>query len=103
MEFVSTYDAEMAASGPAGIFLRDPDGLWKFDSDLSRDCWARAAPLTRDPGFGLMRDRASGFNTPVYVTGRGIFDDHPRLDVTWYADLPAMLAALSALGSPPCS
>ena len=103
MEFVSPYDVEMATRGPAGIFLRDPDGLWKYDSDLTRDCWERAAPVEREPGFGLMRDRATGFNTPVYVTGRGLLGEHPRVDVTWFPDLPALMHAYAALGSPPCS
>jgi len=103
MEFVSTYDEVMATRGPPGIFLRDPDGLWKFDSDLSRDCWERAAPLEREPGFGLLRDESTGFNTPVFVTGRALLSDHPRATVRWFDDLDALMEALADLGSPPCS
>lgn len=103
MEFVSDYDAEMARRGPPGIFLRDPDGLWKYNADLTRDTWERTHPLERDCGFGLMRDRATGFNTPIYVTGRALFIDHPRVDVIWFEDLASLGAALAALGSPPCS
>ncbi len=101
MEFVSDFDAETARSGVPSIFLRDSDGLWKVEANLTRDCWERTHPVARDEGHGLMRDRATGFVTLVYVTGRGLLEEHPRADITWFDTAQDARAALDGLGRPP--
>lgn len=101
MEFVSDYDRETADNGVPSIFLRDPDGLWKLEANLTRDCWERTRPSMRHVGHGLLRDRATGFVTQVYVTGRALLEDHPRADITWFDSEDDARRALHALGSPP--
>ena len=103
MEFVSDYDRETAENGVPSIFLRDSDGLWKVESNLTRDCWERTHPAMRHEGHGLLRDRATGFVTQVYVTGRALLEDHPRADITWFDSEADARGALQALGSPPLS
>lgn len=103
MEFVSEYDRETAERGVPSIFLRDSDGLWRVESNLTRDCWERTHPTMRHLGHGLMRDRATGFVTLVFVTSRALLEDHPRADITWFDTPEDARAALDALGRPPIS
>lgn len=102
MRFCSPYDLALAETGPATIFLRTLEGLWRVQPDLSRDGCERLKRVPeRDEGYGLMTDRATRFVTPVFTTSLALFEDHPRVDVQWFEDEAAMDEALLALGRPP--
>lgn len=101
-EFVHTFDHTVALVGPPCVFLLTIEGAWRVEPDLSRDGWVRLDRVPeRDPAYGLMRDRATGWVTRIYCTGRDLFLDHPRVDVTWFDSADAMYAAYDAIGPLP--
>lgn len=102
MEFLHDYDRAAAESGPPSVFLLTHEGLWRLMPDLTRDGWVRLERTpAREEGHGLMRDRATGYVTRVFTTGRALFEDHPRVDCTWFGSESEALAAYEALGRPP--
>ncbi len=102
MRFCSPYDEELALHGPPSIFLRTPDGLWRVQPDLARDGCARLKRVPeRSEGHGLMQDKATRFVTRVYTTSRALFEDHPRVLLSWYPSEEEADAALAELGCPP--
>lgn len=106
MNFCSPFDRDMAASGPPAVFVRSPEQEWRVEPDLSRDGWERLGrreePLVpqRSPAHVLVRDRATGFVSWLYVTSTDLLLDHPRLDHRVYDDADTAGLALEALG--PC-
>ena len=102
-DFCSALDRAWAESGPPALFMLTVEGVWRLEPDLSRDGWERVKPELppRLPGHGLMRDLETGFVTRIYVTGRVLMDEHPRVEVQWFDDADSARAALVALGRPP--
>jgi hypothetical protein len=101
MDFCSPFDARLASDGPPGIFLRDSDGVWRFQPTWTRDCWGRSpGPHEEGEVFVLARDEASGFVQLVYVTSPTLLTEHPRLQLRAYDTLSAAEEALAALGNP---
>lgn len=102
MTFCSPFDEELAASGPAAVFVRNTDGHWRLAPDLTRDSRNRVvAPPARDPSHVLFRDIETGFISWFYVTARALLEDHPRGEPRFYPDAEAAGAALAAVGKPP--
>jgi hypothetical protein len=101
-EFVHTFDHTVAVSGPPCVFLLTIEDAWRVEPDLSRDGWVRLDRVPeRNPGYGLMRDRATGWVTRIYCTGRDLFLNHPRVDVEWFETGADMRAAYAAIGPLP--
>jgi hypothetical protein len=96
-EFCSDFDAALARGGPPAVFLRDREGLLRFDAQWTRDTWGRCESA---PRFGwtwvVARDRASGFVFLVLATSPDLLATHPRLDVRPFEDRARAEAALEA-------
>ena len=102
--FVSPFDALLATSVAPLLFLRDPEGFWRAEVDLSRDGAVRLgrAP-TLERGWALARDRSTGLVTPIFTTSRELLLNHPRLEVVFYEDEAEQTRVFQALGRPPLS
>lgn len=84
------------------MFLVDPEGNLRFDSEWTRDAYARVpAPRERAWRWVLARDRGSGYVQLVLATSPELLAAHPRLDVRSFVDRALAVAALRALGRPP--
>ncbi len=104
MEFCSPFDEAMAHNGPAGVFLRDREGLFRFDSTWTRDAWGRAAGPHRSGWcWLLLRDRTSGYVQLLLVTSPTLLTAHPRADVASYDSLEVASATRAKFGAPPIS
>ena len=102
MQFCSEYDEALAASGPPSVFLRTLEGFWRVEPNIARDGCERLKQVPeRIEGHGLMRDTATGFVSRIYTTGRGLFDGHPRVELTWCPTEQDADEAFAALGNPP--
>lgn len=100
--FSSRLDAHLAEHGPPAVFVRTHDGEWRFDDAWTRDCWERQEGVVdRAPAFVLLRDRATGFVSRLWTSGRGLLRDHPRADVLLLDDEASAEALLASLGTPP--
>jgi hypothetical protein len=104
MAFCNAFDAHLAASGPAAVFLPDHEGLYRFDASWTRDAWERA-PGPHAPGWRwvLVRDGATGFVQLVLATSPTLLAAHPRGDVRAFVDEAEARAARDAFGRPPVS
>lgn len=104
--FCSPFDERLAATGPPAVFLRDPEGLLRFDAEWTRDAWGRAEQAV-DPAaapvrcWALARDRDSGYVLLVLATSPALLGVHPRLSFRTFDGAPSALAALAELGRPP--
>jgi hypothetical protein len=103
LDFCSPFDAALARSGPGAVFLRDPEGTWRFDASWTRDGWERAAGDDLDPAFFLLRDRLTGFVSLAWTSRAALLASHPRADVRRFASLVEAEAERSRHGSPPVS
>lgn len=102
MQFCSEFDAALAETGPAAVFLPDRNGDLRFEPSWTRDCWGRKpGPHERGRVWMLARDRASGFVQLVFVNSSTLLVEHPRLDLRVYPDAASARAALEAYGIPP--
>ena len=105
MHLCSPFDEALAQHGPPAVFVRDMEGQLRAEPDLSRDGWercrARGVVPTLDPSFALVRDRATGFVSLCFVSGRALLEAHTRADVRFYPSEEEAQAALTALGRPP--
>jgi hypothetical protein len=99
--FCSPFDAVLAADGPPALFLRDPEGLFRFDPEWTRDAWGRSNPVERRWCWVLARDRDSGYVQIVLATSPDLVADHPRLQLRVHGTLEAASEALARLGRPP--
>ena len=98
----SPFDAALAASDVAAVFLLDREGLWRFDETWTRDAFAReSGPHRRGAAWRLLRDRATGWVTLVHTTSPDLLSVHPRADVRTYGSVDEALAARAAFGNPP--
>jgi hypothetical protein len=101
-DFCSPFDHALAIRGPGAVFLRDPEGLLRFDPEWTRDAWGRArGDPGHEPRWVLARDRDSGYVLLVLVTSPALLADHPRLDLRSYPTADEARVALAALGRPP--
>lgn len=104
--FCSAFDERLAATGPPAIFLRDPEGLLRFDAEWTRDAWGRVGDAVESDAapvrcWALARDRDSGYVLLVLATSPALLGVHPRLSFRTFDGPAAALAALAALGRPP--
>ena len=98
----SPFDAALAASDVAAVFLLDREGLWRFDETWTRDAFAReSGPHRRGAAWRLLRDRATGWVTLVHTNSPDLLSVHPRADVRTYGSVDEALAARAAVGNPP--
>jgi hypothetical protein len=97
--FASEFDRELAASGPAAVFLPNREGLLKLEPAWTRDAWERA-PGPHPPGWTwtLCRDRATGYVVLALVTSPSLLLSHPRLDLRRYRDREEAVRERLALG-----
>lgn len=101
MEFCSPFDEQLAHHGPAGVFLRDSDRVWRFQPTWTRDLWGRApGPHAHGHRFVLARDTGSGFVMLLLVTSPTLLTEHPRLQLRAYTTLDEATEAWKALGDP---
>lgn len=111
-EYCNPYDAALAAHGPACVFLRDPEGRFRFDAEWTRDAWGRAADRAaalgvsaelpaHSPVWALARDNDSGYVQIVLATSPDLLHHHPRLAFRVYPSFHDAEQALVALGRPP--
>ena len=101
-EWCSPFDAALAASDVAGVFLLDREGLWRFDETWTRDAWSREpGPHRVGVTWRLLRDRGTGWVTVVQTNSPDLLAAHPRADVRTYDTLRDALAARDALGRLP--
>jgi len=101
VDFCSSFDESLAHHGPAAVFLRDAEGLWRFQPTWTRDLWGRApGPHEHALRWILARDEASGFVQLVMVSSPTLLTSHPRLQLRPFEDLEAAEAALEQLGDP---
>ena len=69
-------------NGPAGVFLRDRDGLWRFDSEWTRDAWQRApGPHVSGWTFTVFKDAGTSHEVILLVTSPTLLASHPRGDI----------------------
>ena len=101
VDWCSPFDAALAASDVAAVFLLDREGLWRFDETWTRDAFAREpGPHRRGEAWRLLRDRATGWVTLVFTNSPDLLTAHPRADVRTYASLQDALAARARFGNP---
>lgn len=102
MDFCSAFDAELAASGPAAVFLPDAEGALRFEPSWTRDCWGRSpGPHAHGWRWTLLRDRDTGFVVFALVTSPTLVVEHPRMDVRSWATREEAIAARERFGNPP--
>lgn len=106
--FCTPFDQVMAEEGPPAVFLHDPEGLLRLDTEWTRDAWQRVDPGDRTLGptergwrWILATDRATRFAVVVLATGPELLRHHPRLTALPFVDRAEAFAALRALGVPP--
>ncbi len=100
--FCSPFDESLARSGPAGVFLFDPEGELRFHLTWTRDAWGRSpGPHAHGWVWLLLRDRDTGFVQLALVTSPTLIESHPRAEVAVFEDLEAARAARAAFGVPP--
>jgi hypothetical protein len=99
--FCSPFDSLLAREGPPAVFLRDPEGLLRFDAEWTRDAYSRAPSPARGARWGLARDRDSGYVQAVFTTSPELLATHPRLEFRAYPTREEALGALAELGRPP--
>lgn len=101
MGFCNAFDERLASDGPAAIFLRDHEGLYRFDASWTRDAWERnPGPHDIQTVFVLVRDHATGFVARLLVSSPTLLQAHPRGDVKAFpteADAEAYLQTLGSL------
>jgi hypothetical protein len=101
LEFCTVFDERLAHEGPPAVFLIDPEGNLRFDSEWTRDAYVRHTPARLLWCWALARDRGTGHVQLVLATAPGLLADHPRLDVRTFPDHPTAEAALQRIGRPP--
>jgi hypothetical protein len=102
MQYCNPFDEALARDGAPAIFLRDREGMLRFDETWTRHAWGReAGPHAHGWTWLLLRDRATGYVTVVLATSPTLMPSHPRCDVREVADRDAAEAQLAAYGSPP--
>ncbi|MCB9675747.1 MAG: hypothetical protein H6737_11555 [Alphaproteobacteria bacterium] len=102
MEFCSLFDAQLAHSGPAAVFLPDTEGAFRFQPNWTRDAWGRApGPHAHGWTWTLLRDRGSGFVLLALVTSPTLLPEHPRLEVRVVPSLEEAQALRASFGNPP--
>lgn len=107
--FCSPFDEALAARGTPAVFLYDPEGRLRLDSEWTRDAYARGATADHDLPWGwlwvLARDRDSGYVQLVLVTSPALAHAHPigggRLDLRTFETRDEALNVLRGLGRPP--
>lgn len=104
MLFCSPFDATLAASGPAAIFLPDREGLLRFDAEWTRDAWGRA-PGPHEIGlrWALVRDHTTGFVGILLVSSPTLLVEHPHMDVRLFDTQEDAEMARAHFGNPPVS
>lgn len=102
MEHCNPFDAQLAADGPAAVFLFDRHDVLRFDATWTRDAWGRS-PGPHAPGavWLLLRDHLTGFVQLVFVTSPTLVTSWPRADVRVFATHAEAAAARAAFGAPP--
>ena len=100
--FCSPFDENLAASGPAGVFLLDASGELRFHLTWTRDAWGRA-PGPHEPGWRwlLLRDRDTGFVQLALVTSPTLIASHPRADVRSFETRDQAEQHRARFGEPP--
>lgn len=105
--YCSAFDAWLAADGPPAVFLLDPEGLWRFDAEWTRDAIERlrleahANPPEHGLRWVLARDRASGYVQLVLVTSPALLRAHPRLDTRTFGSADEAVRVRASMGHPP--
>ena len=99
--FCTPFDERLAHEGPPAVFLTDPEGNLRFDSEWTRDAYSRTSPTARGWCWVLARDRGTGHVQLLLATSPELFASHPRLDVRLFADRAEAVAVLARLGRPP--
>ena len=102
--FCSPFDATLAESGTAAVFLLDPEGMLRFDAEWTRDAWGRSpGPHEHVWRWVLVRDRDTSFVQLVLCTSPTLLAAHPRGQVRLYETYGDAVAARSEFGRPPLS
>ena len=102
MGFCNAFDERLSTTGPAAVFLRDHEGMWRFDASWTRDAWERnPGPHALDPRWVHVRDYDTGFVVCVLVTSPTLLPAHPRGEVRAYTSQEEAFTALEAIGRPP--
>ena len=99
--FCSPFDARLAAEGPPAIFLRDPEGMLRFDAEWTRDGWGRRPIAERRWCWVLARDLGSGHVQLLLATSPDLVGEHPRLQFRTFGAREAAEEALRSIGRPP--
>ena len=101
--FCGDFDAWVARSGPAAVFVQTIEGDWRVEPDLSRFAWGRvgAERLGNSTGIwhALVRDRATGFVSWWLVSHPALLEDHPRVEATLFKSEAEARAALAVENS----
>ena len=85
--FCSPFDDALAHSGPAAVFLLDPEGALRFQPNWTRDAWSRSGgPHEHGWRWVLLRDQGSGFVLLALATSPTLLDSHPRFDVRQFVN-----------------
>ena len=99
--FCSAFDEALAQGGPAGVFLADAEGHWRFDPSWTRDCWGRnPGPHPVAMHWVVLRDSGSGFVFLALVTSPTLLLRHPRLESRLFTDEAEARACLASFGQP---
>ena len=102
MGFCNAFDEHLASHATAAIFLRDHEGLWRFDASWTRDAWERnPGPHEHGLRWVHVRDHQTGFVVCVLVTSPTLLPAHPRGDVRTFTSEAEAFEALDAIGRPP--
>lgn len=100
--FCNAFDAALAQSGPASVFLPDREGKLRFDESWTRDAWGHhPGPHPHGWRWLLLRDHDTTYVTLVFVTSPTLIPTHPRADVRSFATRAEAEAARAAFGEPP--
>lgn len=84
-DFSSPFDAALADSATAAVFLIDAQGKLRFEPMWTRDAWGRMpGPYAAGRTWWMAVDQASGFAFVVMTNVRDLFPTegepaHPRL------------------------
>ena len=101
-DFCNAFDSLLAEQGPAAVFLPDREGLFRMDTEWTRDAWTRhPGPHVHGWTWTLVRDRLTGFVTLVLVTSPTLLPVHHEGDVRTFPSLDAAELARAAFGEPP--
>jgi hypothetical protein len=103
--YCGEFDARVARSGTAAIFVRTIEGAWRLEPDLSRHAWEQVgSEALADNGrmvHALLRDKATGYVSWWLLSHPGLLAEHPRLDARLFECEDEAQAELEALGTPP--